>query len=252
MKVGIIGNGNLGAALARLLNLNGFYNFNISDVDKHRANMGNKENIENSDVLFLCVKPSDMANVLPEFRNTRNKVVVSAAAGISIADIEKHTWKDNKVARIMPNLTIQYGKGTIPYYVKDGEELPIPVRQLCSGPKLLKCQSEELLNLSTICNGSMPAFLAYYAREYVKFATDKGFSNSEAVSMLVSAMDGTSSMLKEHSFDQIVFMVSSQKGVTQHGLKHLDGTFVPQRIRESLQISYDHLSVLKQLKNKRD
>ena len=241
MKVGIIGNGNLGAALARLFNANGFYNFNISDVDKHRAHMRNKENIQNSDVLFLCVKPSDMVNVLPDFRNTRNKVVVSSAAGISIADIEKYTWQDNKVVRIMPNLTIQYGKGTIPYYVKDGEELPTPVRQLCSGPKLLKCQSEELLNLSTICNGSMPAFLAYYAREYVKFATDKGFSNSEAVSMLVSAMDGTSSMLKEHSFDQITHMVSSKNGVTQKALRHLDHLQVPSHIRSSLQLSHQHL-----------
>ena len=245
MRIGIIGNGNLGMAISSMLRRNGFYNFNISDVDKYKANMTNKENNENSDILFLCVKPIDVPSVLSTLHNSQNskKILISPAAGVNIADIERYT--NTYTVRIMPNLTIQYGKGIIPYYLKNGEELPNSVKQLFSGMKLLKCRNEDLLNLSTICNGSMPAYLAYFSREYVKFAVENGFSNSEAIAMQISALEGTLQMMQEHTFDQIASMVSSQKGVTQKGLRHLDELQVPTSLQSSLRISHDHLCTLK-------
>ena len=39
MKVGIIGNGNLGSAFSKLFSRNGFVNFMISDIPKHINNI---------------------------------------------------------------------------------------------------------------------------------------------------------------------------------------------------------------------
>jgi len=242
MRIGIIGNGKLTFALSKLFLRNGLNNFNISDIDKTRSqNISNSENIEDSDILFLCVKPKDVENVLPLFTNFDNKIIVSMAAGISIADLEKYS---NSCVRMMTNLPIQYGKGVITYYSKC--EIHPYIKTICKGPKLLKCKDEKLLDVSTIYNGSMPAFISYFAQEYIQFAISRGFTPYEAKQSYISTLEGTVEMMKHYPLDEIISRVSSPKGVTQKGLDFLDNSEIRDILRESMEVSYNHLAKLKQ------
>src|SRR3989338_5208763 len=49
----------------------------------------NKEAVKNSDIVFLCVKPQDIDDVLDEIKDTvKNQLVVSIAAGIKLKHLE--------------------------------------------------------------------------------------------------------------------------------------------------------------------
>lgn len=242
MKVGIIGNGELAQALSKLFLRNGLNNFNISDIDKRKSqNISNSENIEDSDILFLCVKPNDIKNVLPLFTNFENKTIVSMAAGIPISQFEKYS---SSPIRMMPNLPIQYKKGVITYFTKT--EIPSFIKNICQGPKLIKCREEKLLDVSTISNGSMPAFISYFAKEYIQFAISRGFSPSEAQQAYISTLEGTIEMMKHIPLDKIISQVASPKGITECNLKFLDNSEIRDIIRESLEISMQHMVKLKQ------
>jgi pyrroline-5-carboxylate reductase len=242
MRVGIIGNGNLAGALSKLFLRNGFTNFNITDVDKSKSHdMTNSENIESSDILFLCVKPKDMSDVLPLFVNFENKTIVSMAAGVKLFELEKYS---NTCIRMMPNLPIQFGKGIISYYSKN--ELPSLIKQLCQGPKLLKCREEILIDVSTICHGSMPAFISYFAKEYVEYGVSRGLSPYESYIGFTSTLEGTLEMIKYFPMDHIISQVSSPKGVTRLSLDYLDRSDIKEIIQKSLDISFEHIAKLKQ------
>ena len=220
---------------------NGLNNFNISDIDKTRSqDITNSENIEDSDILFLCVKPKDMKDVLPLFTNFENKTIVSCASGIKLSELEKYS---DSCVRIMPNLPIQYGKGAISYFTKT--VLPEQIRVLCRGPKLLRCGEEKMLDISTITNGSAPAFISYFAKEYVQFATSRGLTMSEAMTAYISTLEGTAELLKHFSPDDIISKVSSPNGVTSKAITHLNNSDVRENIRESLEVSLNHLTKLK-------
>ena len=140
MRIGIIGHGNMGRALTKLFNRNGFVNFTISDVDTKKTHFSNARNIAASDILFLCVKSEDIPNVLSDFSISQQKIVISMAS-TPISKFPSHL----KVIRMVPNLSIQYGVGIIPYY-SQYVEVPSEIRKHCKGLELIKCAEEKLLD----------------------------------------------------------------------------------------------------------
>ncbi len=196
MKIGIIGNGNIGSAMAKLFNRNGFVNFNISDIDKRKSFRNNENNIETSDILFLCVDDKNISTVVEEIKTP--KTVVSTSS-LPVSAYPSHL----KVIRIMPSISVAYGKGVIPYYSKDN--IPTIIQQYCKGPTLFKCNREELLDVTSLYNASMPAISAYLAREQIRLAIESGLSPSEAYQIHLSSLDAFSSLIKEQSLEQIIF-----------------------------------------------
>ena len=241
-NIGILGNGQLGLALSKLFVRNGFVNTRISDKILEKRNCTNEENIANSDILFLCVKPNDINEILKY--DFTNKTIVSAMAGIPIS-MFKDT-NSTQIIRIMPNLPIAHGKGVIMYYSEILANINISfIRELCKGPLLLPCRDESLLDTSTICVGSLPAFSAYIAKQYIDFSISKGFSPSEAYRMYFATVEGTLEMMKTSSLEHIIQSVSSPKGTTQLAISYLERANIKEIIHESLEISYRHIKKLK-------
>jgi pyrroline-5-carboxylate reductase len=65
----------------------------------------NKEAVTGSEIIILAVKPQVMAVVLEEIGPvvSRNHLVVSIAAGITIHSLEKRLPEGTRVVRVMPN-----------------------------------------------------------------------------------------------------------------------------------------------------
>ena len=95
-KIGIIGFGNMGSAIAgQLLN---YYQLYAFDRDKNKT--AGKRGIivtrdlltlvKSVDILLLAVKPQDLDPVLKSIRNyVKDKLIISIAAGISTKHIER-------------------------------------------------------------------------------------------------------------------------------------------------------------------
>lgn len=127
--IAVIGGGQIGEALVSGLiaaNMNP-QNIRVTNRSEERGqelrdrygilNMtDNSQAADEADVVFLCVKPKFIVEVLSEItgtldNNSAQSVVVSMAAGISIAAMEENASAGLPVVRVMPNTPMLVGKG---------------------------------------------------------------------------------------------------------------------------------------------
>jgi pyrroline-5-carboxylate reductase len=252
-KVGIIGYGNMGRAIAE--RIKDKYVVVVFDKDKHK--ISNLENIavaqtpaqlvEQSEIIILAVKPQDFDILFNEIKPyAADKLFISIAAGISTGYIKNQLGQDIRVVRIMPNLPSQIGQGMSVI----SKEQNVIVDDLNSVWRLaydifsnlgsvLPVDKEEMINSATAISGSGPAFFCHYVikenkkanevrDEFVELLTQAavnlGFDKREAQLLSVTTVDGTIAMLKEKqlSCEELIKMVASKGGTTEAGLEVLN------------------------------
>ena len=110
MKIGIIGIGNMGSAIAKgLLGKNELFLSNRGSnleffKDKEVSIMENRKVVENSDYVILAVKPNYYKEVIDEIKDLlENKVFISIAAGFTLEKLENLLGSDKKIVMTMPN-----------------------------------------------------------------------------------------------------------------------------------------------------
>src|SRR3989338_5363465 len=117
VKISIIGAGHMGLALAKgFLKVKAFSKEQIilANTSKPDEDLGIKWVTDNNiaanfaDYIFIAVKPGKVEEVLENLVfQSRQKLLISLAAGISIKKLQKLVKGQNlKVIRIMPNLAI--------------------------------------------------------------------------------------------------------------------------------------------------
>ena len=131
MRFGFIGTGNMGGALARaarrklagedLLLANRTEAKAAALAKELGASLSNNRTIAgNADYIFLGVKPQVMGELLKELapvlaERTDRFVLVTMAAGLTIAGIQNMAGGDYPVLRVMPNTPCSIGEGMILY-----------------------------------------------------------------------------------------------------------------------------------------
>jgi pyrroline-5-carboxylate reductase len=168
-KIGIIGYGNMGRAIADGIKNN--YAVCVFDTDKNKtialkdtAVTGNLADlVEQSEVIILAAKPQDLDVILDEIKkHTRTKLIISIAAGITTGHIEK-ILGGARVVRCMPNIMAT---------IADGETVLCKGRHakeedLSFAKELFKLLgkvwelSEEKIDSATAISGSGPAYILY-------------------------------------------------------------------------------------------
>ena len=117
--LGFVGCGNMAQAMLKGILAKGLYKADEIIVSRRtkealdalheelgvQTTTDNKEVAEKADVLVLAIKPYQFADVIPEIAPVckENALVISIAAGQTIANIEKLFGKTMKIVRTMPN-----------------------------------------------------------------------------------------------------------------------------------------------------
>ena len=125
MKYGFIGCGNMGGALARALTKT-TRDVIISDPSAMAKEFaldmgceyGSNEQAARCERVFLAVKPHIVEGALAQLRpvlKAHKPLLISMAAGVTIAQIEEWAGTELPVIRIMPNTPAAVGKGMITY-----------------------------------------------------------------------------------------------------------------------------------------
>jgi len=256
-KIGIIGYGNMGLAIAK--GIGSKYKVFIFDKDaaktkkvaKTKATKSIFDLVNNTDVIILAVKPQDFDAVLNEFKHychfqpTRlemgEKMIISIAAGISTRYIEKILGKV-RVIRVMPNLPAKIGKGMSclakgKFASKTDLIFAKRIFDFIGSTLILK---ESMINAATADSGSGPGFLFSLVsgkslKEAKKFArtdfvpaltsagVDIGFRFQEAQLLAKATAMGSLALLEESGLlaEDLVKQVASKGGTTEAGLKKL-------------------------------
>ena len=84
----------------------------VKDKFGVQTTLDNQE-IAKADMIFLAVKPIYCEQVLQEIKDklTKDRIIVSIAAGKTMAWLEEQLGKDTKIVRTMPNTPALVGEG---------------------------------------------------------------------------------------------------------------------------------------------
>lgn len=252
-KIGIIGYGNMGSAIAERIKRR----FLVCVFDKDKDKVRNlkrltvTENVTDLvsqvDALFLAVKPQDLAVLLAEIRNkVSQKLIISIAAGISTDYIERQLGKV-KIVRAMPNLAAKIGQGMTCLckgkYAHQ-EELEF-AQELFANLGETLVLSEEMMDAVTAISGSGPGFLfdrvegrgiteirkyanSEFAVSLARAAQKLGFSPQETDSLVRNTVRGSIALLEVLGLKpgELKKRVASKGGTTEAGLEvlHHGGT----------------------------
>ncbi len=123
MNVGFIGAGNMGGALARIINTYKHINVYIYDINEEKSKKLAHEIdafycdldylLKESDFIFLGVKPNIIDSLCQQIAGKLKDYacIISMAAGVKLERLEASLGKETPIIRIMPNTPVTFGEG---------------------------------------------------------------------------------------------------------------------------------------------
>ena len=178
--------------------------------------------------LVLAVKPQDMGKLLAEIAPAvpPDRLVVSVAAGITTAFIERRLDGEVPVVRVMSNTpvlvdeamsVISAGAYAGEEHLRRAEELLRPVGKVLRIP-------ESQQDAATALSGSGPAYVYYLVESMVDAAILLGMARGAALEMVTQAVYGAATMLRESGEHPVILReaVTSPGGTTISAIRELE------------------------------
>jgi pyrroline-5-carboxylate reductase len=155
--------------------------------------------IADADVVFLAVKPHQVAETLRSLREALRPgaVVVSIAAGITVDAIERDLPEGTSVIRTMPNTPVRVGRGVVGLcagHACSSDDVEV-VTGLLSPVALVVPIAEGSLDALTATSGSGPAYLFYLAEAMTLGAIDLGLPEQTANALVAHTLAGAAELL---------------------------------------------------------
>ncbi len=212
MKLGLIGCGKMGQALlGGVLEAGLFQSSGVGVHDKFRAAAdaavekfgvdaleSNRAVAERADVLLLAVKPQDMAPMLAELTGLEvSRLLVSIAAGVTVAAIESATKGEHRVIRVMPNTPALVGKGASAYALGENatpSDAALAEKILGAVGYVARVE-EPLLDTVTALSGSGPAYIFAMIESLVAGAVAEGLDEKIALDLATHTVAGAAELL---------------------------------------------------------
>ena len=188
----------------------------------------NAEVVANSEVVFLAVKPQQMAAVTAELQGkiAADRLVVSIAAGIRLAVLGEGLGAGLRLVRVMPNTPCLVGQGACGFCLggKATAEDGRLVEQLLRAVGVAFQVDEKLLDAVTGLSGSGPAFVYTIIEALSDGGVRMGLPRSVATALAAQTVRGAAEMVLatgEHT-GVLKDRVCSPGGTTIAGIQALE------------------------------
>lgn len=257
MRIGFIGCGNMGSALARsVMKSVSAFHIVINDVNKEKVNAFCAETgamtgdlyeiASDCKYIFLAVKPQMLPELAKELRPMLDErkdgfVLVSMAAGITTSRLSDLLGSYPTV-RIMPNLPVSVGEGVVLYTATEGvsESDLNGFLDIMKNAGTLMRLDEKLIDAGTSVSGCGPAFVCQVIEALARGGEKCGLSYEDALIMAEHTLIGTAKMLAETKGDPIALCraVCSPGGSTIEGVKTLENGGVDRLFSDAVEASY--------------
>lgn len=238
-KIGFIGVGNMGGALARAAAKCDGIKILVSDLDARKAaaiadeigaEVATAEKIAaECKMVFLGVKPAGIADTLGEIASELREsgaVVVSMAAGVSTEIIESTLRFDAPVLRIMPNMPVSVGSGMI--LLARGraarDEDVVLLRRVLLAAGMIDELPERLIDAGTAVSGCGPAFVYMFIEAMADGGVKCGLTREAAIRYATETLIGAASVVRvtaKHP-EELKDAVCSPGGSTIEGVHALE------------------------------
>lgn len=176
-------------------------------------------------VLVIAVKPQMVADVLPRLSVGAGTLVVSVAAGVTMAAYEK-AFPDAPIVRAMPNTPAAIGQGITAIVGNDraGEaELALAQALMSAVGRTVRLQAEGQMDAVTALSGSGPAYVFHMIEAMAAAGEAEGLSPELALELARATVAGAGALAVTEDEDPAVLRenVTSPGGTTAAGLREL-------------------------------
>ncbi|MCI8328458.1 MAG: pyrroline-5-carboxylate reductase [Oscillibacter sp.] len=184
-----------------------------------------------ADYLFLGVKPQMMAEMLagiaPVLAARKNRfVLVTMAAGLSVADVQAMAGGDYPVLRIMPNTPASIGEGMILYTRGPGvtEEKERVFLNAMRGAGRFSAIPETLMDAGSAVAGCGPAFVDLFIESLADGGVACGLPRPQALEFAAQMVVGAGRLILETGRHpgELKDAVCSPGGSTIQGVRKLE------------------------------
>ncbi len=210
IKIGFIGCGNMGGAIARAISKKNNTKLYISEPNIQKAQEISTElgceissNVgicESCDMIFLAIKPGLFPAVVPELKTALAKnadaVLVTMAAGVSLEKLAS-LCGTVKLIRIMPNTPAAIGRGMIlwcadEHVTEDERKSFVDVMSECGRLDML---DEKFIDAASAISGCGPAFVYMFAEALADGGVTCGLPRDKAMLYAAEMIRGAAGMI---------------------------------------------------------
>ena len=253
MKIGFLGGGNMAAALIGGLVAKGQAASDICVVEpraEQRDWLAEKYGVTveaqaatalDSEVLVLAVKPQVLREVLAALPALRpGTCVLSVAAGVRAADIQRWLKGHGAIVRAMPNTPALIGAGISGLYALPGVS-PAQKAQaaaiLAAAGEVVWVEDEAQIDAVTAISGSGPAYVFFFIEALEAAARDLGLAPETARRLSLQTFHGAAALAIQDGSEpaELRARVTSKGGTTERGIATLEAQGVNAAIRAAAQ-----------------
>ncbi len=238
-RLGVIGAGNMGMAIAQGMVNAGtpaseiiLYN-RSEEKRKQNAKLGFAISDDytklytQSEMVLFAVKPQTFPEVLEKLSGLDAKpLVISIAAGVPFAKMEKALSSDCPIIRCMPNTPLLLGKGAT-QLVKNSAATDSQLKTVFNIFNTMGItvvfDDENKLNDVIPFAGSAPAYIYAFTEGMLKSAEKHGINRDDALKLFCQTLIGSAEMMLkgDKTPKQLIDAVCSPNGTTLEAMKVL-------------------------------
>ncbi|MBR5586787.1 MAG: pyrroline-5-carboxylate reductase [Clostridia bacterium] len=172
MKLAFIGGGNMASAILNGIIKSGFLSasdITVSDYMPEKLESFKSEGVNitsdnmaavaSADAVIFAVKPDVLRKILPDFASF-DKLFISIAAGVKIAELKNGLGEDKRIIRVMPNTPAMAGEGMTVLCESDADEKDMEfATSLFNTVGKTAVLNEKYIDAVTAVSGSGPAYI---------------------------------------------------------------------------------------------
>lgn len=211
--LGVIGCGNMGSAV--LMGLSAMANplFKLAACDRNEeclrsmTGMGVSvtanlmELVNASDWLVFAVKPDQVLPLLDSLSGKiTNKVIISLAAGVSLAALRKVCRDKGPTFRVMSNTAATVGRGIFAICQEDpkiSDDQKATAYKLFSSLGQAVIMPEIKFNAFTAVAGCGPAYVFHHMEALIEASVSLGLTREESTKMVIALFRGSATLAKQ-------------------------------------------------------
>lgn len=232
MNIGIIGYGSMGKMLADRFASAGYKVF-VSTRTRSRLESvpssvtvsdSNADAASSSDIIFVCVRPVDMKEVILEIDPAvrEDALIVSLNGSISFDSLA--SWTSRKTAKVIPSVTAHIDRsqtlvcfsGKVSSADKEplndllkviGNVIELPENEMGMGSELVSCMPGFIASVfDVICDRAKP---------------HTSIPDDQIVKMVLDTLSATADLMikDEMTFSEVVGRVATKGGITEEGTR---------------------------------
>ena len=242
MKITIIGGGNMGSAIALGLATGSCFaakDIYVSDLNKSaidqikninkdiQAVVNDYSSVKTSDVILIAVKPWLVEETLISIKKylSPNQMVISIAAGVTLAQLKEWTSEKTVLFRLVPNTAIAIKQSmtfvTSVNATPAQDKIVLKIFNELGKAELIK---ENLIPAATSLASCGIAYAFRYIRAAMEGGVELGLYPNQAKEIVIQTLRGAIDLLEENNShpEAEIDKVTTAGGITIKGLNEME------------------------------